>query len=277
MIKKILVPTDFSNCASDAADVAFALADKFGAEIHLYTHVALPAEWAELPPLVREHFSNRQKEMEARHREVIDRHPGLTIYSQVGGGRFVTDLEATVVRLGIDLIVMGSHGISGKSEYFLGSNTQKVVRKVHCPVLVIKHPLPEIRFDQVVFASDFNLKDCEPFGFALDLLRPFDPTIHLVNIDTPDLYDGPALVLKQTIADFARLAAPLNCQQHIIKDWSVDAGVRLVADKLQADLVVVANRHRPPLYRLLKGNTVEALVNHAETPVLSVDFSQPGE
>ena len=271
MIEKILIPTDFSAVATDAAEAAFALAGKFGAKALLYTHLALPGEWSGLPPVVREHFSARQKETEAKHQAIISAHPGLSVTSLIGGGRFLADLETVVSRFDIDLIVMGSHGASGKSEYFIGSKTQKVVRKVHCPVLVIKNPLTELRFEHVVFASDFNLRDQAPFRFAIDLLRPFAPTLHLVNIDLPDLYDSPALLMRQAMDGFARLAAPLTCKYHISKDWSVDAGVRLVAGKLNADLVVVANRHRPPMYRLLNGNTVEALVNHAEVPVLSVD------
>ena len=271
MVKKILIPTDFSACATDAAKAGLALARKINASVYLYTHLALPGEWASLPPVVREHFSSRQRETEAEHQQIIAANPDLPVFSQVGGSRFLADLEGAVSRLGIDLIVMGSHGISGKSEYFIGSKTQKVVRKVHCPVLVIKNPLPELRFDRVVFASNFNLQDKESFRFALDLLRPFEPTLHLVNIDLPDLYDSPALLVRQAMEDFARLAAPLACEFHVSKDWSIDAGVRLVAEELKADLVVISNRHRPPMYRLLKGNTVEALVNHAELPVLSVD------
>ena len=38
----------------------------------------------------------------------------------------------------IDLIVMGSHGASGVKEFFVGSNTEKIVRTAHCPVLTSK-------------------------------------------------------------------------------------------------------------------------------------------
>ena len=80
------------------------------------------------------------------------------------------------------------------------------------------------------------------------------------------------MTMREAMKTFAKLALPLVCEPHVVKAWSVDAGVRLISEQIGADLVIIANRHRHPLVRLFKGSHVEALVNHAEIPVLSVDF-----
>jgi hypothetical protein len=42
-----------------------------------------------------------------------------------------------------DLIVMGMHGRSGIARVLMGSVTEEVVRRAHCPALAVKSPFPE--------------------------------------------------------------------------------------------------------------------------------------
>jgi superfamily II DNA or RNA helicase len=56
----------------------------------------------------------------------------------------------------IDLIMMGSHGTGGLKEAFLGSNTQRVLRTVSTPVLVIKNEIP-VDFKKIVF--EYSVKE----------------------------------------------------------------------------------------------------------------------
>ncbi|MFT7452175.1 MAG: nucleotide-binding universal stress UspA family protein, partial [Patescibacteria group bacterium] len=51
-----------------------------------------------------------------------------------------------------------------------------------------------------------------------------------------------------------------------------DAGIRHLSDELGADLIAISNEKRHPIKRIFSGSNVEALVNHAEIPILSIDF-----
>lgn len=51
---------------------------------------------------------------------------------------------------------MGSHGVSGFREMFIGSNTEKVVRFSEVPVLVVKNEITSFEVRNFVFASDFS-------------------------------------------------------------------------------------------------------------------------
>jgi nucleotide-binding universal stress UspA family protein len=56
----------------------------------------------------------------------------------------VGDVAQTVVRvaedLGVDAIVVASHGRTGLERLFLGSVSEHIVRHAHCPVLVVREP-----------------------------------------------------------------------------------------------------------------------------------------
>ena len=63
---------------------------------------------------------------------------GVKIYETVQNYKDFNEINNIVKEQDIDLVVMGSHGATGLSGLFLGSNTEKVVRICEVPVLVIK-------------------------------------------------------------------------------------------------------------------------------------------
>ncbi len=148
-IRKILAPTDFSECARAALDYAAFMALHFDASVRLL-HVwelpvlfggveafvvSMPGTGAE--PLADAMRKRAEDEMEAvlgRYRregkvdfegEVVLGHPA----------RAIIDASADY-----DLVVMGTHGRGALSHALLGSIAERVVRKAHCPVLTIREP-----------------------------------------------------------------------------------------------------------------------------------------
>jgi nucleotide-binding universal stress UspA family protein len=144
-IRQILFPTDFSEHAEHAWPYALGLAQKFGAEVHLF-HVLTP------PPRVTEAYSvnfNPEKLLQAQRDEatsLMDRQVqaaqdrGLIFHREVLVGVDFREIVDYARKHDIDLIVMATHGRTGLAHALLGSVAEKVVRKAPCPVLTIKHP-----------------------------------------------------------------------------------------------------------------------------------------
>ena len=278
-MKSILIPTDFSLCAQNAENAGMQLAKKFGAEVYLFHHVDLPKNWESLSVSEREGHPNALKkiyEVEASFERIRMLFPDIIIETHITGGDWIDRLRQFVEQKNIDLIVMGSHGTSGKNEFFIGSNTQKVVRRVHCPILVIKEPLKKVAFNKVIYASSFNLTEKVAFLKFKDFIKPFLPEIHLVTIHNSEFLDGPLILQNEVLKDYAELSKPFTAHTHIVEHFTIDGGIRLLAENIGADLVVVSNHYKRPLKRMLVGSNVEALVNHANMPVLTIDFPEEG-
>lgn len=279
-MKNILVPTDFSACAEYAIDLGFAFAEFFDATLHLFTCIDLPDDWDELSneekgnlPEENQLFENANVLLEEWR--VRANREGIKLKIIISGGKFLRELQNQVSKKKIDFVIMGSHGVSGKQEYFIGSNTQKAIRKLHVPIFVVKNPLKQYAFKNVVFASSFDANEKEPFLKFLDFIKWFTPeTIHLLSINTSGWFSQPSLLMKEAMKDFQKLAKEYNCKTHFYRDLSVDVGVRHFAEEVEADLIVVSNQNRRPLKRIFSGSNVEALVNHCEMPVLSLDFAE---
>ena len=249
------MPTDFSTFAENAFKVAIQFAEIFKARVHLL-HCAVDNSQAEQLDSWRKNY------------------PKVDIETSMQTGNIIDAIVKYTTEKGIDFVVMGSHGISGKSEYFIGSNTQKVVRMVHCPVFVVKTRIDSLRFDKVVFASNFSNSVEPAFLHFKSIIKHFLPEVHLVNIHTSSLFDPPLIVSTTSMDHFKELCAPLKCATHVYRDFTIEQGIRKFSEEIGADLIVVANVEKHPLRRMLTGSKVEALINHADVPVLSIDLPE---
>ena len=137
--KNILVPTDFSEHATCALDYAVALAHKLDATIHLLNAMSL--QFAEYPIVVTTDMidgimQSNQKELE----KLIAARVGQASFGppmfDVGDARLV--IEEAAIKLGADLIVMGTHGRRGLKRVLLGSVAESLVRTAPCPVLLVR-------------------------------------------------------------------------------------------------------------------------------------------
>ena len=276
MIKNIFVPTDFSDCAGYAVDAAIKFAERFGSAIYLYHCVDLPQNWDKLSA---EKYASVLAEMQTISNaeifldEIKVKHPNIDISRIISGGNLYENMVKYIEEYSIDLIIMGSHGTSGKNEFFIGSHTQKAVRMIkHCPVLIVKDKIKKLDFKKVVYASGFNENERETFLKFKKMMLPFLPEIHLLAVHTSHFFDAPYILQHEAMDYYIKLAEPLVCKKHILRDFSVDTGTRSFAKAIDADLIGISNHYRHPLKRMLVGSNVEALVNHSAIPVMTIDY-----
>jgi nucleotide-binding universal stress UspA family protein len=143
-IKKILAPTDFSDCGRAAVDHAIDLARALGAEVHLL-HVCPLLMYAIGPDVVpddpdfeRKLKAGLQEKLHALAEELGDR--GVPIHTLMVDGNPAHEVAEVAAREGFDLVVMSTHGRSGLAHLTLGSVAERTVRHSHVPVLTVRAP-----------------------------------------------------------------------------------------------------------------------------------------
>lgn len=139
-LKKILVPTDFSEHSAKALLYGAELAKKFGAELHLMHAVEqtplMYGEGAYVPP-------ETEAEIEAAATEqleslVADAGDDVKVVRRVEHGHPFVETIRYAKENDIGLIVLGTHGRGAIAHMLLGSVAEKVVRKAPCPVLTVR-------------------------------------------------------------------------------------------------------------------------------------------
>ncbi|MBI1312578.1 universal stress protein [bacterium] len=138
-LKKIVVPTDFSDHSVKAVRYGAELASKFGAELHLVHAIeATPVMYGEgayFPP-------ETQAELEAAAVKQLDSvdvgADGVAVVRKVVPGHPFVEIIRYAREVDAGLIVIGTHGRGAIAHMLLGSVAEKVVRKAPCPVLTVR-------------------------------------------------------------------------------------------------------------------------------------------
>jgi nucleotide-binding universal stress UspA family protein len=144
-LKRILVPTDFSEFSQQALDDAAELAKPFKARLIVLhslepIYFATPADLygpsANLSMLVEEQRRCAQEQLARLARALEKRR--IPVETLLASGSPHTVILDTAKKRGADLIVMSTHGRGGLSHLMMGSVAEKVVRGASCPVLTVR-------------------------------------------------------------------------------------------------------------------------------------------
>ena len=142
-IRKILVPTDFSEFSLNAADYAMGIAHRFQSEVTflyvLQDAVALFPEPGVAFPAPGNYMQELQESSQKSLDRVAEKYQGdVAISTELRNGPPFVEILRCAREGDYDLIVIGTHGRSGLAHVLLGSVAEKVVRKASCPVLTVR-------------------------------------------------------------------------------------------------------------------------------------------
>ncbi len=151
MIKKILVPIDFSDFSKNALRYAIQFAENFQAKVYI-VYVIEPMVYPSDFSLGQVAIPNVEYDMQDRAKSelesLIKNEIPSSLQSEIiirAGKPFVEIIDAAAEN-DIDLIIIATHGLTGVEHLLFGSTAEKVVRKAPCPVLSIREPIKGFKF-----------------------------------------------------------------------------------------------------------------------------------
>lgn len=273
-MKRILVPTDFSEHAQYASKVAAQIARENNAEIYLLNLLDLPTHMNDavnsgvnIPEVMLYLAKTRERLAERLEDPIFD---GLTVQADARLERAFDGIVKYSTEINADLIIMGSHGTSGFQEMFIGSNTEKVVRSSDIPVIIIKSEMDDFTINKFVFASDFSEKIKKPFHKLVEFANLFDAKLDLVMINTPNSFKTNDVAEKIMQNFVSSSGVPLkNYSLHIYNDANIEKGIINYANRTNADLIGIATHGRTGLANFFNGSVSEDIVNHSVKPVIT--------
>ena len=291
-VTKILLPTDFSECANAALTEAIFLASQNDAELHLL-HVVVLHEDDPFNP--EHHFPNTDE---------IFKHLSEVAMSEMGGllteeqgqrlrirqhqVRAISAAPAIIefaAREQVDLIVMGGHGRRGLRRFILGSVAEEVVRESACPVLTLRHPQqrdPLQAVGTIMAPVDFSADSAYARGVARRLAPMYQAKLEVVHaveelaalypydvVDTsmPQLVTKVEEALARFVADEGGAEVDIRLR---VLTGSPARVITEHANTIEAGLIVLATHGLSDLERFLLGSVTERVVRMAECPVLTL-------
>ena len=286
MFKTILVCSEGSDSALNAARTAAAIAGEFGSEVILLNVFddnisALPYlgvwELGIPPEEFRQYASKVQQDVEERTGAVFNAAdvPFLPL-REIGNP---VEIILNVAELkSADLIIMGSRGLGGFERLTLGSVSDKVAHHASCPVLIERGQ--SVKFRRILLASDGSVKAQQAASVAFALAKWFGADLTVLNVFEPFGPDSAEAVEEQpdreqgyaAVEESLRAAEKETGIAYFMHQERGHPGKVIVdyAKLGKFDLVVLGSRGLGGFDRLLLGSVSDAVLHHADSAVLIV-------
>ena len=267
-MKRILVPTDFSDCANAASDMAIQLACKSEAEI-IYLHLAIdhypPAIATGTPVDIVAHEVGQER---YKLQQLVSKAEASGVKSKyelvLGNGQ--EEIEDYSEPFDADWLIMGSHGATGIRETIIGSRTQHVIRKITIPCIVVKYPTKKLP-TEILFASTFKKDNPQAFQEVLAYCRLIEGNLNLLYLigDEDEISeDEVKLELSKLMNGYPNIKYTINS----IKTNDKEFGIAQFAKTIGAEMIAIEMESRSIFGRVLNPILAEQLINHSPLPIL---------
>lgn len=269
-MKKILVPCDFSEPSLEAFQFATDLAARSGGKVIVLKVIDLPivSYGASIDIPIYNYSPSLLKDLEIEARKSYEK-----VFKKFGKGSNTISFDlvhgpisATILDYiddkKIDLVVMGTHGATGAREFFVGSNTEKMVRYSKVPTFAIRKASKISSIKNIVFSTSLELNQTD-FIKRLKLLQEFfGATLHVLYLNTPFNF-----IREVDLKDYANHYKFMNCTLNIRNDRYEPDGIISFVKEIKADMLAMATHGRKGLSHFINGSVTEDVVNHIQCPV----------
>jgi nucleotide-binding universal stress UspA family protein len=270
-MKTILVATDFSPVAANAADYAADMAMAINADILLLHVHEIPVVYTEPPIAMNEADMTRGAERAMIRLEaelVVKTNNKLKINIEIRVGKFFPELETICERIKPYAVVMGSQGSTAAERLILGGHAVFAMKHLMWPLITVP---PSVKFSSVKkigLACDFDeVVETIPVDEIRTLVNDFHAELHILNTSKQKMY-SPELVYESGV--LRNMLKDIETGYHFIAYDDTDEGIIDFAEKNQIDLLVVLPKHHSLIDTIKYRSHTKQFVLHSHVPVMSL-------
>ncbi len=289
-IKQILVPTDFSKNAQHAVTYATELARRCSARLHLLhtpvipTYLLMDLSYSPGPEAVTRILNDSQDALDEQAKGLAA--AGVEYFTVIREGTVHEVIRDYAKEHDVDLVVVGTHGRTGVSKLMYGSVTERVIKTVHTPIIVIP-PDGDKMPRSTVIAYDFSAPSKRAAEVAGAIHQIFGGPLHMVHsyLDVWGEYTDRGAVVGEA-AEKRREALHLGLEEmleaesrelfpgdakdietHLVTGDPAE-GLLRVAEDVDATLICAGTTGKSGIERLLIGSVARRLLHDSKVPLL---------
>lgn len=276
-MKKILVPTDFSQNALKALTYASEIAQKSGATIYLLNVIEPSINMATMQT-----DSSKEKVVKERSEHLIlsvatasKVYPSVIVKPFVTGGSVIPGILDFSEKENIDLIVMGTKGAGGLRKFFMGSVAAGIVSKTKVPVLTIPVSYEMEKPGAIVFATNQFEKNKLLLQKIISLSHFFSATIDVVVFkDIEGDKNADLIYNEEQLNDYLHFLKETfpagNFKVELLKGNDFEIAIDEYCIKNNAGVVAMITYPKSFLEKLLGKSVTKQMAFHSTIPILAI-------
>ena len=274
--KKILIPTDFSETSNLAIEHGAFMAKLCRADIimlHVLEHtyesfnIVAPEIKLEMPGNIEERIMDKLREVG----EKIRKDYGVSSEVISTSGNICHEVVSAAKEEQCDMIVMGTHGVSGFEEFFMGSNSYKAVTKSTVPVLTVQSHAKRIGFTEILLPIDNSDHSRQKVNHAAAIAKRYGSRIHVLGLlDEDDAEDLNKFQIKiDNVCEYLQ-KCEIPYTQKVEVAYNQARSTLKFAREIAADIIIIMTDQEESHTGLFIGPYAQQVVNHSWIPVLSI-------
>ncbi len=280
-MKKVIVPTDFSDNAYNALVYAVKLLQDEKCTFFLlntYTPTIYQPEYLIHSPgqigLGDVYQENSATQLEQTKKRIEMEHPNdkHTFVTHAAFNMLVQEIEYMVLSEGADLVVMGTQGATGAQEVFLGTNTVHVLKKVDCPVIAVPSGFDFNAPKKILFPTDYEIAFAKkPLRLLLDIAAHHTSHINILHVVSGY---GPSKEQQENKDKLAQLLTGMDHTTHEWPDQTVIAAINGFQQDHGMDLLVMVQNKHTFFERLFVEPVIKKIGFHTTVPFMVMPYRE---
>jgi nucleotide-binding universal stress UspA family protein len=275
-IRKVLIPYDFSETAELALEHAVFMAKLHKADIIL-VHVI---ESYSFTSAISSAFGKSQSEFEEKIEssandklqqltERLHHDSGMKVIHRTESGKIYKKIVGVAEEIEADMIVMGTHGVSGFQDFLVGSNTYRVVMGAPCPVISVQQHSKKIGFKDIVLPIDNSHSSRQKVKHAVEIAKHYNSIVHIAGLMTMsdvDMQRKFEVKIHQVQAYLDEHEVPHTVK--VFKTENASTTTMTYANQINADLLIIMTDQEGS--GIFMGNYAQQIINQSKIPVMSI-------
>lgn len=270
-MKRIIVPIDFSKESMNGLDLAIRVANLTKNSFIELVYVQKKSEEFSVGTAEEEYrwAEKNFKRIVEESREKLDKSDKIDYI--IKKGMVYREVVNQAQAFEDSLIISSTHGASGFEEFFIGSNTFKIISATDKPVITIRGNHVPNTFNNIILPIDITNDTRQKVPYTAKLAKVFDSTVHIASVLTTedeDVYKKLRIYSNQVVEymekyDVKYKLASLKGKN--ITDLTIEYAL-----SVHADLISIMTEQSLDINNFVLGNLAQQMLNKSSIPVLCI-------
>ncbi|MDA3890247.1 MAG: universal stress protein [Salinivirgaceae bacterium] len=269
----VLIPIDFSNDSINAFEHGIALANKLSYNIKL---IHVKRKNADYNATFNLHDFDEVliSGIEDNFEKLLKNYtPGILgeVDYRIREGRIYNEICNQAKYGDAEMIIMGTHGVSGFEERWVGSNAFRIASNAPCPVFTIRYNYPQRTIKKIILPIDVSNETRQKVPFVAKLAQIFSAEVHVI-----DVRENNKATTRNKLDEFVDQVLKylkrrkIKCIHESLKGKNITDITIEYAILCDADLIAIMNEKNERAKHIWLGPYAQQMVNHSPIPVISI-------
>jgi nucleotide-binding universal stress UspA family protein len=270
-MKQIIVAIDFSKTSMIALSYGIHIANKANANVQMVWVDNTTSEEVEFEGFAHEERNEKVVLLKELQEKFSDSLKGGKLDFKTRKGKVYNEIAQQAKLTNADLIIAGTHGVSGFEEFWIGSNAYRIVTNAPCPVITLRHDFKGGDVKKIVIPIDSSQETRQKIPVAVQIAQLFNSEIHILS-----LYSTPLKSVQRRVDNYAKHVMDY-CEERGVKFVSVIRETENVtrttidySESISACLIAIMTEQETTASNIFLGPYAQQMVNHSPVPVLSM-------